>query len=268
MVSTASMTIMVFNMIFGILVPIFLMLWIKKRYNASIKAFLFGMLTMFVFAFILEQIVHTVVFFSPLGEKIQGKKLALALYGGFAAGIFEECGRFLCMKFMLKKEHDNPHNALMYGAGHGGFEMVYLLTLTMFNNLFYSILNNTGNASLITGVLEGEAKEQVEGIFTQLVEYPAWQFLLSPWERVSALIAQLAFSVLVWTAVVRKGKATWFLLLAILMHALLDGILVPLQGAVPLVVIEVIITLVAIAYAFVVKCLCAVKNGDNTQGGQ
>ena len=104
MVSTASLVVFVFNMIFGVTVPIFLLLWFKKKYNASVKAFLFGMVTMLVFAFVLEQIMHTVVFLSPLGAKIQANKLALALYGGFAAGIFEECGRFLCMKFLLKKE--------------------------------------------------------------------------------------------------------------------------------------------------------------------
>lgn len=60
------------------------------------------------------------------------------------AGLFEETGRFLAMRYVLKKEHGNAHNALMYGAGHGGLEMFVILSLGMINNLIYSVMINLG----------------------------------------------------------------------------------------------------------------------------
>ena len=249
MVSTASLAVMVFNMVFGVALPLFLLLWFKKRYNASIKAFLFGLLTMFVFAFVLESIMHSVVLATEAGKRILASTWGYAIYGGLAAGIFEECVRFITMKFFLKKETDNPHNSLMYGVGHGGIEMVVLLTVSMFNNFLYSIMVNTGHASIITNALEGEAKATLEATFNALIEYPAAKFLLAPWERVSAMAVQLSLSVLVWVAVTKGAKKIWFLFLAILMHACLDGMLLPLKNAgLSDVWLEVCVTVVAALY--------------------
>jgi uncharacterized membrane protein YhfC len=250
MVSTASLVVMVINMIFGVALPVFLLLWFKKRHNASIKAFLFGLLTMFVFAFILESIMHSIVLSTGLGQSILASTWGYAIYGGLAAGIFEECGRFITMKFFLKKETDNPHNALMYGAGHGGIEMVVLLTMTMFNNLLYSIMINTGHASIITSALDDANKAVLEETFNTLIAYPPAKFLLSSWERVSAMAVQLSLSVLVWIAVTKGAKKIWFLFLAILMHAFLDGMLMPLKAAgLSDVLLEVCVMIVAAVYA-------------------
>ena len=53
------------------------------------------------------------------------------------AGIFEETGRFLAFKTVLRKKQGKDINALMYGAGHGGFEAAALLGITMINNIIY-----------------------------------------------------------------------------------------------------------------------------------
>ena len=42
-----------------------------------------------------------------------------------AAGVFEETGRLLAMKFCMKKDLDKK-NAIMYGIGHGGIRFLRL----------------------------------------------------------------------------------------------------------------------------------------------
>ena len=122
-VSNVSIAIIIFNMALGLLFPIVLMLVVKRKYQLGVKPFFLGCLTMFLFALVLEQIVHAVVLGSPIGSAIQNNFWAMALYGGLMAGLFEETGRFVTMRFLLKKEQSNDHNAIMYGIGHGGIRM-------------------------------------------------------------------------------------------------------------------------------------------------
>ena len=113
---------------------------------------------MLLFAMVLEQFVHSVVLGSPAGIVIQENIWMYALYGSVMAGLFEETGRLLAMRYVLKKEHRNAHNALMYGAGHGGFEMFVILSIGMINNLIYSVMINLGQTQTLLEPLD-EAPE-------------------------------------------------------------------------------------------------------------
>lgn len=103
MVSTLSIVFMVLNMLLGILIPVGLLLFFRKKYQVTVKSFFIGCAVMLVFALILEQIVHFVVLGSEAGTMIQNNMWLYALYGSLMAGIFEETGRFLAMRFLLKK---------------------------------------------------------------------------------------------------------------------------------------------------------------------
>ena len=71
MVSTLSIAIIIINMFLGVIIPIVLLVYFKKKYRAGIKSFLVGCAVMFLFAMVLEQIVHIVVLGSPVGLTIQ-----------------------------------------------------------------------------------------------------------------------------------------------------------------------------------------------------
>ena len=121
MVSKLSIVMIIVNMILGVLIPVVIMVSFKKKYKACIKSFLVGCATMLLFAMVLEQLVHSVILGSAVGAVIQGNIWLYALYASLMAGLFEETGRLLTMRYVLKKEHCNTYNALMYGAGHNLF---------------------------------------------------------------------------------------------------------------------------------------------------
>ena len=76
-------------------------------------------------------------------------------------------------------------------------------------------------------------------------------FLLSPVERLAAIIAQISLSVLVWIAVTRAGKKLLYVL-AILLHLLLDAVAVILNGlGISTWLIEGVIWIMALSFAFV-----------------
>ena len=178
-----------------------------------------------------------------------GNTLWYALYGGLAAGLFEETGRFLAMTFLMKKEPATRIPALAYGVGHGGIEMILVFGLTMISNLVMALLINTGQTNIIFTQASAEAAAQVQVQLDQLQASSASTWFIGLWERFSAIILHLCLSLMVWAAVCKRGKWLWLFPAAIALHALVDAGAVILQPSVGLVPLEIIITAEAIAAA-------------------
>lgn len=247
MVSNLSVIFIIINLIIGMLFPIFLLIYFRKKYNTSIKVFFYGCATMLVFAFLIEQLFHSIVLSSPFGSFIQNNTYVLAIYGGLMAGLFEEVGRFVCMRFLLKKEHDNKYNAYMYGAGHGGFEMFVVLFFTMINNLIFAIMINTGAIDSLLNSLDSVVVFAVEGTIDTLINTPSYSFIFGLIERFSAIIAHMGLSMIVWKASVYDKDNIKYLLLAILLHALLDSVSLILTNLVSsIIIVESIIMIICI----------------------
>ena len=165
------------------------------------------------------------------------------------AGLFEETGRFVTMRFLLKKEQKDDHNAIMYGIGHGGIEMAFILVIGMVNQLLDSVMINTGQTESLLAPLDASSKEVLQQAFDSLVNTPPYMFLLSPVERLAAITAQISLSVFVWIAVTRAGKKLMYVL-AVLLHLLLDAVAVILSGlGISTWLIEGIIWIMALAFA-------------------
>lgn len=251
-VPSSTIICIVIAMVAGIILPVAAAILAKKKTTAKLSAFFTGCGIMLVFAFILEQILHTVVLMSSVGSAITGNIWLYGLYGGLAAGLFEETGRFFAFKVILKKDHDNDGTALMYGAGHGGFEAFYILVIGMVNNLIYAALLNSGMAQTVTASLTGDALVQVEAVFEALATTASPIFLVGIAERMIAMVAHVGMSVLVWFAAKKGGKATLLYPLSILLHATMNFIAVAadeLLGNV--VVVEGAILVVALGIVFV-----------------
>lgn len=242
----------------GIVAPVALAWWLVKKHHARLSTILVGAGVFFVFALLLEPVLHQAVLKGPHGAAITGNTWYYALYGGLAAGIFEETGRFLGMKFLLKKEPTGALPAVSYGAGHGGMEMLMIFGITMISNLAISLMINAGQADTILASVPAESRGQLEAQFAQLQGANAGQLLLGFWERISALILQLGLSIIVWTAIRKSGKWLWLFLAAILLHALVDACAVVLSKSVSASVVEIIIFSMAIAVG-AAGCMLAKK---------
>lgn len=231
----------------GIAAPVALAWWLVKKRHARLGTILVGAGVFFVFALLLEPVLHQAVLKGPYGILITGNTWYYALYGGLAAGLFEETGRFLGMKFLLKKEPTGALPAVAYGVGHGGMEMLMIFGITMISNIVVSLMINAGQVDTILSAVPAETREQVEAQFAQLQDLHAGQLLLGLWERISALILQLGLSIIVWTAVRKGGKWLWLFPAAILLHALVDGAAVVLSKSLSVNVVELIIFSMAVA---------------------
>lgn len=252
-VPTSSIVFMAVSCLIGFAIPLGLFIYFRKKKGADILPFFVGCAIMLVFALILESMVHRVVLSSDIGSVIQGTIWLYALYGGAMAGLFEETGRFIAFKTVLRKRQDKDANALMYGAGHGGFEAAMLLGITMINNLVYSMMINSGNVAALTESLPADRITQIVMAVQELIAAPPYQFLLGGAERIFAVTMQISLSVLVWFSAKKQGSRHLYPL-AILIHLVADTLPIMLSGiGMPVVLVEAVIGIMAVLVAVYAK---------------
>jgi uncharacterized membrane protein YhfC len=253
MVPQLSIIFMAVSCLIAFVIPVALFLYLRRKYHADILAFLIGCAVMLVFALMLESFAHQLILNgSPLGAVITSSPWLYALYGGLMAGLFEETGRLIAFRTVLRRGLGKDGNALMYGAGHGGLEAIVLVGLSYISNLVTAKLINSGNISAITESLSGDTLAQTKEVIQTLVDTPPYQFLLGGLERIPAIALQIALSVLVWFAVKKKAQGLGRLFpIAILLHFLVDGVTVLLSATtLPVYVTEIVVLLMAAAVCF------------------
>lgn len=242
---------MVLNTVLGFAVPVLLAWWMVKKYKVSWSAILIGAATFIVFALVLESLVHNIVLKGPHGGAIMNNTLYFALYGGLMAGLFEEVGRFVAMKFFMKKEPDSIMSGVAYGVGHGGAEMLILFGIGTISTLAMAFMINSGQTDALLAKAPANALAQAQAQLDAVANTPASDYLYGLWERITAIILQLSLSVLVWTAVRKGRKWLWLLPAAILIHALVDGVVVYIQKSVSMFSLELICFCEALVVAFI-----------------
>jgi len=250
-VSIPMLVVLIVDVLVSLAIPIGLYVVLRRRFGCARTPFFLGAATFFLFAMVLEQLVHLVVLRSSIGAAIQQNIWLFALYGGAMAALFEEGGRLIVFSTLLKKRRDNDYDALMFGAGHGGMEVILIFTITMVMNLYYALMIRSGRADALLASMEEGQRATTALIFTSLSTASAPFYLLGLVERFAAVILHLSFSVLVWFAL--KGKFS-LLYLAVLLHFAVDAITVVLSrsGLSPL-LLEVLVVLFSLLCALIAR---------------
>lgn len=260
-VSSFAIISMALTLICSVAIPIGLFVYLWRKRGCDAKPFFVGVVIMFVFAFILEQIGHGVILSSPFGGVLQDNIWLYALYGGIMAALFEESGRWIAFKFFLKNNMNHKDNALMYGAGHGGIEVLYVLLLSMMGNLFMAYMMNSGSIAGMTEGMTAENIAQLEESLRVLSETSPLVYIAAVAERVAAVVLQMSLSVLVWFSV-KEGKAgQWLWCMAFLIHMAVDMVAVLLNNYTEnILIIEVVVWVMALAAAWFARTIYLKNN--------
>lgn len=255
---------MVVSLIISFGTPIALCIIARKKLNAKLRPVLIGVVVFIVFVTILESIMHNVVL-TVTGDLLTGNVWLYALYGGLAAGLFEETGRYIAMKYYMKKTL-TKQNSIMYGIGHGGIEAILVAGMAAISNISIAFMINSGKIeSLLIGLddtMKNTTMEQLSVLWT----LPSYQFYMSGLERISAIILHIALSYLVYRAV--KYQKMQFYFLAFGIHFLVDALTVILSNYLSALIygtliLEIVLLAIMVALAFVVKNLYQ-KEKDET----
>ena len=186
-------------------------LW-RKRTGAPWSAFGWGMAV-----FVFFQLVLRLPWQAPLlrwSHTHLDWRVPVLAFSSLTAGVFEEVGRWAGYRTVLRSDR-TARTGVMYGLGHGGIEAILIAALPLSALLVGWFLANHGLVSPGRGL--DALRRQAEGVHVLDVE-------LGVVERTSAMAAHVGLSLIVLQTFVRH--AVRWLLLAISMHAVLDGAVV------------------------------------------
>ena len=203
---------------------IFFICWRKNhKQQTKISWLIAGAIGFIVSARVLELGVHLVciVTDNPISRFINGNTIAFVLYGIIMAGVFEECGRYIVLKYIMKKNR-TTENAVMYGIGHGGIEILAVLLPAIITYLAVAVLFSAGdmeNALSTLNITEETASAALPSIqATAAFDYG--MMAMNVIERLFAMFLHIGLTVVVYYGVVTVKKNC--LLVAIILHMLMD----------------------------------------------
>ena len=205
-----------------ILIPIVVAIFIRRRTGAPWRLFFIGAVT-----FIASQVLHipfnAVVLRSGLlstDTTVWSSLIIYAVFLGLSAGVFEETARYLTYRFWAKDAR-SWSRGLMLGAGHGGSEAILVGALAAVN--FVALLAAVNNETAMNA-LPADQRSLVTSALAQIMDAPTGTLLLGAVERVFAITAHLAMSLLVLQVFLRRNIA--WLFASIGFHTLLNMVAV------------------------------------------
>lgn len=246
-----------------VLIPVVIFLVMRKFVKFKIKPVIVGAAVWLLFAVVLKAIVLTPVIGADnsVSRAVNGNIWLFYMIAAASAGIFEETGRLVAFKTVLKK-NDDKQDVLSYGIGHGGFEAVYLGFQIAFLGVMCLMINKGG----IESVVKGADDTMIESLLAQIDKYTSSDIgraLLMGYERIPAMIVHIMFSVMVFAAVRERKIGLYFL--SVFIHFVIDYSLVLYYAKIiSLGVTEIMFTVEMLVFAVPVYKLLYKKMDSNT----
>lgn len=187
----------------------------RKKYKINFAVLGLGAVAFFASSQVLEKIVHLLVLHPQKDGTVTlmtENPLLYVIYGICMAALFEETARLIFFKWLEKKRTLEDSDALAYGLGHGGLELLYLGMGSLISLLILFSLLESSNPAL-ANLLPQNTLETVQSL-------SVWQVYLLGFERVLALVMQIGLSFWVYQAV--RQKKWIYLVAAYGLHALFD----------------------------------------------
>ncbi len=229
--NTANIPLMITYILSAIIMvglPVFLSIFITRKFRVSWLVVLTGVLTFLVSQALRIPATSGINALFSNGTlsvpSTQWMPVINALLAGSMAALFEESARWAGFK-VLRRKAEKFGSALALGAGHGGIESILIFALYTAGTLFTVLFYNPG-----AEIAKGVSTDQVQYTLAQIQ-----QFWTNPWtsgllpgvERVIAIVTQIFLSTLVWKAIVDRAFIWW--LLAVLYHLVVDAVAVYLS---------------------------------------
>ena len=210
--------------VLAITIPVVLIVAWKMCTKRSLVPFWVGIMVFIAFSRMLEMIPHSLFLLSsnPVSKAINGNVVLYVIYAATVAALFEETGRYLAFRFVLTK-HPNKETAVTYGICHGGIECILVLGVTYIQYYAYGQLINNGSMDKMLSAYKDSSQsvDALNQLITNIKGVTQMTCYMADLERISAMMVQVALSILVFQAVYVAGKKYMYWV-AVALHFLMD----------------------------------------------
>ena len=232
-VGSTQMGLLMAGALMFVIVPLIIaIVWTVKK-KEKFTSILAGAACFILFALILEKPLQNILVFPTLmglGDHaaagfINARPVLWALILGLFPGVFEETGRLVAFKTVLKNRK-NRETGISYGIGHGGIEVILTMGITYITYIAYAAMINSGIFGNMIAQVAAQAPEQEANgyaLAAQLAAFSAGDMVIGVAERIFAVMFHTGASILVFYAC-RDKKKFWLYPLAILLHTVMDSV--------------------------------------------
>ena len=232
-VGTQQIVLLALGTVLMIVVPLAIaIIWTKNK-KERFTTVLVGAATFLLFAVILEKPLQAVLIAptqmglpdTGISQFLNARPVLWAFIVGLFPGVFEETGRLVAYKTVLKKRK-NRETSLSHGIGHGGFEVMYLMGVTYATYIAYAVMINNGSFGTVVDQVMTQAPDQADALVTVASGIASFSFAnlaVSIVERVFAVLFHIGASIIMFYACKDKSRL-WLYPLAILLHTAMDFI--------------------------------------------
>lgn len=223
--SPSQMFVFVVRAILTIAFPFICIFIARKKFDGRIFPFVVGLVAVNLLVIPRALLRDMLV---PDSGDFTMRLVLSSLIGAFC----EETARFLMFRYMLKN-YDTLTDAVCYGIGHHGMEVIPSVSFCFDAIATGSKLNSVGLETMVAGLSAEEAEaliKQIE-IYTSIGFFGHADVVLS-W--IASLAMQIAWSVLVFTAAYRQDYRKFYfaaILLHVVANVLLLNTIISLIGA-------------------------------------
>ncbi len=263
-VSTSSFVLMGIGAFIAIVVPIVIaIVWCRKK-KEPFTTVLIGAAAFMLFAVMLEKTIQNILIIpgqmglpeTPVSMFINARPFLLAFLLGLFPGVFEETGRLIAFKTLLRRRTWRE-TSISYGIGHGGVEVVFAVGISLIAYIALGFAINSGEAikefeETLKEMDQPWMIEQMNSQMKTITGFDLTSLCTLLIERVFAVLFHIGASILVFYAC-RDKKKFWLYPLAIVIHTLVDGVaaLQIVQAVeIPSIAIEIIFIAVSIVTFF------------------
>ena len=231
-VGTSQLAVLIIGTVIFFAAPLMMAIIWKVKKKEKISTILIGAATFLFFALILEKPIQNALVFPTLmglpyhgaAKFLDANPVLWALVVGLFPGVFEETGRLIAFKTVLKNRK-NRETSISHGIGHGGIEVIFVLGITYVTYIVYALMINSGTFGTLIEQAQAQGPDSVAqgyAIAAQLAAFSAGDLFLNIVERIFAVLYHIGASMLVFYACKDK-KRFWLYPLAIVIHTIIDG---------------------------------------------
>ncbi len=250
-ISTGLILSMAFAALVSIGGPIAYMIYCKKVLKASLVPVVAGVTVYLVAVIGFESILHQFIIYgeNPVAHFVNSNKWMYVLYIGLCAAIFEQAGRWLAFKFMLRK-YTPDDTALTYGIGHAAAQTIMPIGIGLaITTAMLISVKSTGYEEYLAMIGEEQAATFNE-MLNSYTSAGTYSYLCTALEMLMVLVVQVGLSVLVYKSV-RRENSTYLLFVAAALQLVFTSVgALSVAGIVEnIVIVEICCMIVAIVIA-------------------
>ena len=210
-ISDGTISLILLGVSYSFILPLMLLFIFKKRFRGHIKPFFIGMLAYGAFSFCIVNIVNGLLLQFVDSSSFSTPLIFIySLCIQIVSVLIGQAGKYYTLRVLKNdpkaKQYALRGDALEYGVGFGGLELLMTVGIAMASYFSYAAILNGGQAQELLDSMSGVDRENVQAIFDMLLATTPGDYVHTLLQGLAMFLFQIGSSLLVFRAIFGSGS--------------------------------------------------------------